>query len=138
MAKNTAVQLLDDITGEPAEETVLFAFEGIEYQIDLSGENAETLREVLERHANAGRRTGGRKRKRRIIALPAKKKTTARKSAAAEKKPAKAAKSTGTKRQAAAKKSEPVKKNETKNTRKTAAKKAPVRKAPPVTFSAAK
>ena len=31
MAKNTAVQLLDDLTGEPAAETIGFALDGIDY-----------------------------------------------------------------------------------------------------------
>jgi hypothetical protein len=93
MAKNTSVQLLDDITGAPAEETVRFALHGVQYDIDLSAGNAEELRAILERYARHGRRTGGRKRARRIIALPKRSRTTkaAAKPAAKKAEPRKAA-----------------------------------------------
>jgi hypothetical protein len=67
VAKNTAVRVLDDLTGEPAAETVGFGLDGIDYDIDLSFANAEALRELLRRYADAGRRTGGRKRPPRIV-----------------------------------------------------------------------
>ncbi|MEA5366422.1 histone-like nucleoid-structuring protein Lsr2 [Amycolatopsis sp., V23-08] len=67
MARNTAVRVLDDLTGEAAGETVGFALDGIDYDIDLSFANAETLRALLQRYADAGRRTGGRKRQPRIV-----------------------------------------------------------------------
>ncbi|WP_328443134.1 Lsr2 dimerization domain-containing protein [Amycolatopsis sp. NBC_00438] len=67
MARNTAVRVLDDLTGDAAGETVGFALDGIDYDIDLSFANAETLRALLRRYADAGRRTGGRKRQPRIV-----------------------------------------------------------------------
>ncbi|WP_020644584.1 Lsr2 dimerization domain-containing protein [Amycolatopsis balhimycina] len=67
MAKNTAVQVLDDLTGEPAGETVGFGLDGIDYDIDLSFANAEALRGFLQRYADAGRRTGGRKNRPRLV-----------------------------------------------------------------------
>ena len=67
MAKNTAVQVLDDLTGEPAAETVGFGLDGIDYDIDLSFANAEALRGFLRRYADAGRRTGGRKNRPRLV-----------------------------------------------------------------------
>ncbi|MDT7802966.1 MAG: hypothetical protein QOI78_6399 [Actinomycetota bacterium] len=73
MARNTAVRVLDDLTGEAAGETVGFALDGIDYDIDLSFANAEALRALLQRYADAGRRTGGRKRRPRIV--PGAKKT---------------------------------------------------------------
>ncbi|HET6708922.1 Lsr2 family protein [Amycolatopsis sp.] len=79
MARNTAVQVLDDLTGEPAAETVGFGLDGIDYDIDLSFANAEALRELLRRYADAGRRTGGRKNRPRIV--PGAKKTTAKRTA---------------------------------------------------------
>jgi hypothetical protein len=91
MAKNTSVQLLDDITGAPAEETVRFALHGVQYDIDLSAGNAEELRAILERYARHGRRTGGRKRARRIIALPKRSRTTKAAAKPAAKKAAKKA-----------------------------------------------
>ena len=67
MAKNTAVRVLDDLTGEAAAETVGFGLDGIDYDIDLSFANAEALRGFLRRYADAGRRTGGRKNRPRLV-----------------------------------------------------------------------
>ena len=70
MAKNTAVQVLDDLSGEPAQEQVRFGLDGVDYDIDLSDENADSLREILARYVESGRRTGGRKRQPRRLAPP--------------------------------------------------------------------
>ncbi|WP_326947264.1 Lsr2 dimerization domain-containing protein [Amycolatopsis sp. NBC_01307] len=67
VARNTAVRVLDDLTGEAAGETVGFALDGIDYDIDLSFANAEALRVLLQRYADAGRRSGGRKRRPRLV-----------------------------------------------------------------------
>ncbi|MFJ1765357.1 Lsr2 family protein [Amycolatopsis sp. NPDC088138] len=61
MAQKVLVEMLDDIDGTPAAHTVPFALDGVTYEIDLSDDNAATLREDLARYINAGRRTGGRK-----------------------------------------------------------------------------
>lgn len=63
MARNVKVELLDDIDGTEAAQTVTFALDGIEYEIDLSDENAEALRTELAAYIQASRRTGGRKRR---------------------------------------------------------------------------
>ena len=61
MAKKTVVLLEDDIDGSEASQTVFFALDGTEYEIDLNDGHANELREVLERFTNAGRKvTGGR------------------------------------------------------------------------------
>lgn len=157
MARNTAVRVLDDLTGEPAAETVGFGLDGIDYDIDLSFANAEALRELLQRYADAGRRTGGRKRRPRIVpgakkprakATPKQAKPVAGRRTTAKATPAKAAPKTTAKAapakapvKAAAK--APVKSEPTKTTRarKTAepkkATRATARKVPGVTFSAA-
>jgi hypothetical protein len=104
VAQNTAVHILDDLNGEPAEETVRFALDGVDYDIDLSAENAENLREALEIYLQHGRRTGGRKRAIRAIELPkGAKKATAR--STATKKPVKAE---AAPKRAAAKRAAPV------------------------------
>ncbi|MFJ7219824.1 histone-like nucleoid-structuring protein Lsr2 [Amycolatopsis sp. NPDC098790] len=134
MARNTAVRVLDDLTGEPAAETVGFGLDGIDYDIDLSFANADALRELLQRYADAGRRTGGRKRRPRIV--PGAKRPRAKAKAAPKKVTAKAEP-----KKAAAKstkaKAEPAK---TTRTRKAAEPKkitrATARKVPGVTFSA--
>src|ERR1700735_5432703 len=41
------VQLEDDLTGGPADETVMFGVDGREYQIDLNAKHAATFRKQL-------------------------------------------------------------------------------------------
>ncbi|MFC6094860.1 histone-like nucleoid-structuring protein Lsr2 [Saccharothrix lopnurensis] len=60
MAKQTTVTLIDDLDGSEAEETVVFALDGVEYTIDLSRGNADRLRERLADFVAGGRRAGGR------------------------------------------------------------------------------
>ncbi|HEY4017380.1 MAG TPA: Lsr2 family protein [Pseudonocardiaceae bacterium] len=47
MASKTVVEWVDDIDGAPATETVSFALDGVEYEIDLSAEHATQLRTAL-------------------------------------------------------------------------------------------
>ena len=56
MARKIHVQLIDDLSGEDAQETVSFSFEGSDYEIDLSADNAADLRKTLKRYAAKGRR----------------------------------------------------------------------------------
>jgi hypothetical protein len=62
MARKTQVVLLDDVDGGIADETVTFALDGVEYEIDLSTSNAARLREALAPWVGGGRRIGGRAR----------------------------------------------------------------------------
>ncbi|MGH3929525.1 MAG: histone-like nucleoid-structuring protein Lsr2 [Pseudonocardiaceae bacterium] len=64
MAQKTVVTMVDDLTGEEAENigTVEFALDGVSYELDLSDENATKLRNALAQYTGAGRRTGGRRR----------------------------------------------------------------------------
>jgi len=55
--------LEDDIDGSKADETVRFSMDGAEYEIDLSSDNAQKLREALTPWVEAGRRTGGRRKR---------------------------------------------------------------------------
>ena len=61
MATKTVTELVDDIDGKPADETVSFGLDGVQYEIDLATDNAEALREALTPWAEAARRTGGRR-----------------------------------------------------------------------------
>lgn len=61
MAQKISVSMSDDINGEPASETVEFGLDGVNYQIDLSEENANDLRDALYRFTEGARRVGGRK-----------------------------------------------------------------------------
>lgn len=60
MARKVITTLVDDINGDPIDEgqgeTVLFALDGVNYEIDLSDENAAKLRTVLEEYTEKGRR----------------------------------------------------------------------------------
>lgn len=62
MAQRLVTVLTDDLTGEKLEvgETVTFALDGVEYEIDLGEAQAEKLRGALARYIQAGRRIGGR------------------------------------------------------------------------------
>ncbi|WP_158888047.1 histone-like nucleoid-structuring protein Lsr2 [Amycolatopsis anabasis] len=61
MAQKVHVEMVDDLDGSEASQTVPFALDGVSYEIDLSDGNAKALREELARFAEAGRRIGGRK-----------------------------------------------------------------------------
>ena len=62
MAQKVTVQLVDDLDGSVAEETVEFGLDGISYQIDLSSVNAEKIRDLLEDYVAHARRSGPRRR----------------------------------------------------------------------------
>jgi hypothetical protein len=60
MASKTKIILVDDLTGDPADTTVKFGLDKTEYEIDLSHDNADKLREALSRYVNAGRKVSAR------------------------------------------------------------------------------
>ena len=62
MAQRVNVVLVDDIDGSDAAETVAFGLDGAQYEIDLSADNADRLREALSLYVGHGRRAGGRKK----------------------------------------------------------------------------
>ncbi|MDN5685304.1 MAG: Lsr2 family protein [Brachybacterium sp.] len=61
MARKTYVELVDDLEGGTAAETVSFAVDGVAYEIDLSEDNARKLREELDGWVAKARRVGGRR-----------------------------------------------------------------------------
>jgi hypothetical protein len=67
VAQKTVVELLDDIDGRPAHETVSFSLDGVSYEIDLSSQNADALRRRLRPFIEQARhlRGGGARRARR-------------------------------------------------------------------------
>jgi hypothetical protein len=69
MAQRVQVILEDDLDGSQADETVLFGLDGAEYEVDLSTENAQALRDALAPWVGVARRTGGR-RKRAAVTAP--------------------------------------------------------------------
>ncbi|MEN3309434.1 MAG: hypothetical protein V7603_5636 [Micromonosporaceae bacterium] len=58
MARKVQVHLLDDIDGSQADETLKFALDGTNYEIDLSSKHADKLRSVLDRYVKSARRVG--------------------------------------------------------------------------------
>lgn len=61
MATRTVTELLDDMTGQPADETVSFGLDGVEYEIDMTKKNAAALRKALGPYQDHARRVGGRR-----------------------------------------------------------------------------
>jgi len=61
MAKRTVYELVDDIDGSVAENTVAFSLDGVSYEIDLSAAHAADLRADFAKWVDRARRTGGRK-----------------------------------------------------------------------------
>jgi hypothetical protein len=62
MAQRVSVVLVDDLDGSEAAETVSFGLDGVQYEIDLSENNADKLREVLAGYIGHARRAGGRRK----------------------------------------------------------------------------
>jgi hypothetical protein len=58
MAKRVIHELVDDLDGKAADETVEFGLDGVRYEIDLSAKNATRLREALAPYITAGARVG--------------------------------------------------------------------------------
>lgn len=65
MAKRTITQLVDDLDGSEATETVAFALDGTSYEIDLNERNAAELREALAPYTAVATPASGRARGRR-------------------------------------------------------------------------
>ena len=63
MAQKVVVALVDDLTGDQADETISFGVDGKNYEIDLSSANAKKLRDAFARYVEAARRPSGRTRR---------------------------------------------------------------------------
>ena len=63
MAQRVQIILEDDYDGGVADETVSFALDGTEYEIDLSAKNAAGLREAISPWLGHARKTGGRRKR---------------------------------------------------------------------------
>lgn len=58
MAKQIIHKLVDDLDGGDADETVKFALDGVQYEIDLSSANAAKLRDAFASYVGAGTKVG--------------------------------------------------------------------------------
>ena len=70
MAQKTQIILVDDIDGSEATQTVTFALDGVNYEIDLNDDHAAALRETVEEWTVKARRVSGRRIRRRAGAAP--------------------------------------------------------------------
>jgi hypothetical protein len=68
MASRVVVEFTDDLNGKPAEETVTFGLDGVNYEIDLTSKNAAALRKAFQPWQESARRTGAAKRGKRAAA----------------------------------------------------------------------
>jgi hypothetical protein len=72
MAQRTRVELIDDIDGSAASETISFGLDGKSYEIDLTAVNAQKLRKAFEPYVSVARKvTSGTRRVVRNIQLSA-------------------------------------------------------------------
>ena len=58
MARRVIHELVDDLDGKTADESITFALDGIQYEIDLSAKNAAKLRESLAPFIQGATRVG--------------------------------------------------------------------------------
>ncbi len=65
MAQRVHIILEDDLDGGNADETVKFGLDGASYEIDLSTNNAASLRDVLAQYVASARRGSGNRGSRR-------------------------------------------------------------------------
>ena len=70
MARNEIVRLVDDLDGSDAVDTVSFALDGTEYEIDLNDEHIDQLRGSLMLYIKAARKVGGGPSRRQTSAAP--------------------------------------------------------------------
>lgn len=60
MAQKVLVQLVDDLDGSEADQSVTFGLDGVSFEIDLTDAHAEELRASIDKFVQSGRRLGGR------------------------------------------------------------------------------
>lgn len=65
MVKRTNVELVDDIDGSDAEETISFRLDKVDYEIDLSKKHADELRAAFAPYVGMARKKSGRSSRRR-------------------------------------------------------------------------
>ena len=56
MSSKVLVVLEDDLDGSKASETVTFAIDGTQYEIDLNDQNAKKLRDALDGYVSKARK----------------------------------------------------------------------------------
>ncbi len=64
--KRTQIVLVDDIDGGAADDTVVFSFKGVSYEIDLSEAHIEEMTEDFAKWTQRARRVSGRQTRSRF------------------------------------------------------------------------
>lgn len=58
MARETIINLIDDIDGSKADVTIKYSFDGANYEVDLTDDHAEDFREYMQEWLDRSRRVG--------------------------------------------------------------------------------
>lgn len=58
MARETIINLIDDFGDGKADETIKYTFDGANYEIDLTHENADAFRDHMEKYIEVSRKVG--------------------------------------------------------------------------------
>lgn len=58
MVQKVVTELVDDITGDPAVETIMFTVRGVTYEFDASAETAREFDEAFAGYVESARRVG--------------------------------------------------------------------------------
>ena len=58
MARETIINLIDDIDGSKADVTIKYSFDGANYEVDLTDDHAEDFREHMQEWLDRSRRIG--------------------------------------------------------------------------------
>jgi hypothetical protein len=61
MSSKVLVVLEDDMDGGKASETIAFAIDGTQYEIDLNDQNAKKLRDALDGYVSKARKVSGKR-----------------------------------------------------------------------------
>jgi Lsr2 len=61
MSSKVLVVLEDDVDGGKASETITFAIDGTQYEIDLNDQNAKKLRDALYGYVSKARKVSGKR-----------------------------------------------------------------------------
>jgi hypothetical protein len=76
MAQRTVIRFIDDLDDteivDGVGETITFALDGRQYEIDLTNDHADEMRAVLDRYVRAARKVGGRQGRARAKATATK------------------------------------------------------------------
>ncbi|SJM61670.1 Lsr2 family protein [Gulosibacter sp. 10] len=74
MARKVVYQIIDDLDGtvlpDGQGETVKFGLDGVDYELDISSENAAKIREEIGQYVRHARRVGGRAQRGTKTSLP--------------------------------------------------------------------